>query len=643
MNKLFTKIAGVFLGLAMTVGVGVVASQTGAKAVTVYAANQSLNSNWQEVTSTAGLNTTDKYVIATNDGNKFLNETLKKGHFQVTAFTASTPSDSAAGVFKLVSIKKDTYALQSVDSSDYVTATAASSGKGSMANSDTNGWLFSYSSGWSAVYQKSGAQAHLRSYNNNSFRTYANDDNGDKIKIYRYAASYIVSFDNGGGSGSMAPVSASGSYTLPTCTFTAPSGKEFDCWSVGGIRKNAGETISVTANVTVTALWKDLPTDPYVHLILTSGSTGYTGDTVTVTATSGHLLGTGLAWTVSPAAGVTNITSDNSGFSGTLATAGTVTITATDNGGTASDNVSITVTAVNYFSKVTDTAELFNGQQIMIAASATPTSVMSAEQAKNNRVKVNISEKTGRIYDLNAKPVAAVFTLGIEEMSDGKVVYTFHDSNGYLYAAGSPDDKNYLRSQTENDNYGRFTIAISDGDAAVVAIGADTHNTLRYNSASSLFSCYSSGQAAISIYKGSVAPTALQEAQTFTTKFMKMNSYGVGGAEGSTAGNGACKGEQGYYAKAKVALVASSTLISEFKDNDVFNDSQARYEAWALACGDSTPYALGPNNEVIVQASLSSLFNASSDSNNTALVIVVSLTSLSAIGGYFLIRRRKEN
>ena len=67
---------------------------------------------------------------------------------------------------------------------------------------------------------------------------------------------YTVSFASNGGSGSMASESASGEYTLPSCTFTAPSGKAFLAWQINGTKKKAGESTTITSNVTATALWK---------------------------------------------------------------------------------------------------------------------------------------------------------------------------------------------------------------------------------------------------------------------------------------------------------------------------------------------------------------------------------------------------
>ena len=74
------------------------------------------------------------------------------------------------------------------------------------------------------------------------------------------AATHTVSFDANGGTGSMADATGvSGEYTLPTCTFTAPSGKQFKAWSVGGNEKAVGDKITVTADTTVTAVWETSP------------------------------------------------------------------------------------------------------------------------------------------------------------------------------------------------------------------------------------------------------------------------------------------------------------------------------------------------------------------------------------------------
>lgn len=69
---------------------------------------------------------------------------------------------------------------------------------------------------------------------------------------------YTVSFDAGEGSGAMtdAEIAPGGAYTLPACDLSAPEGYVFKCWSVGGEEKAVGAEITVSGDVTVSAVWE---------------------------------------------------------------------------------------------------------------------------------------------------------------------------------------------------------------------------------------------------------------------------------------------------------------------------------------------------------------------------------------------------
>ena len=97
---------------------------------------------------------------------------------------------------------------------------------------------------------------------------------------------YTVSFNANGGTGTMADVTdISGEYTLPANGFTAPAGKQFKAWSVGGVEKAAGDKITVTANTTVTAVWENIPVVTYTVSFAANGGTGTMAD---VTGISGE-------------------------------------------------------------------------------------------------------------------------------------------------------------------------------------------------------------------------------------------------------------------------------------------------------------------------------------------------------------------
>ncbi len=108
--------------------------------------------------------------------------------------------------------------------------------------------------------------------------TVVSSDNNEKVSIvsspatgYQYARSgndiiyqrirYTVSFNNNGGSGSIAPrsIAYGETTTLPACSFTAPTGKKFLKWNTKangtGVSKNPGDTYQPTTNVTFYAIW----------------------------------------------------------------------------------------------------------------------------------------------------------------------------------------------------------------------------------------------------------------------------------------------------------------------------------------------------------------------------------------------------
>jgi|GEM_PF-1783883 len=68
---------------------------------------------------------------------------------------------------------------------------------------------------------------------------------------------YTVTVDANGGSGTSYnnTVTDGDSFTLPECTFTAPEGFKFKAWSVDGEEMAVGDTIVVTKNTTVSAVW----------------------------------------------------------------------------------------------------------------------------------------------------------------------------------------------------------------------------------------------------------------------------------------------------------------------------------------------------------------------------------------------------
>ena len=96
---------------------------------------------------------------------------------------------------------------------------------------------------------------------NNLYYYEANRSAHPNIKYVKVAYKRNISFNGGGGSGSMADVEyVEGSkYTLPECTFTPPTSKQFKVWEVFGMQYAPGTEIVVDEDTVVTAIWEDKP------------------------------------------------------------------------------------------------------------------------------------------------------------------------------------------------------------------------------------------------------------------------------------------------------------------------------------------------------------------------------------------------
>ncbi len=74
-----------------------------------------------------------------------------------------------------------------------------------------------------------------------------------------------VTFNANGGTGKMSDATnIYCDYKLPSCAFTAPEGKRFKAWSVNETEYAAADTIYVTQDITVTAIWEDIPAPEYI-------------------------------------------------------------------------------------------------------------------------------------------------------------------------------------------------------------------------------------------------------------------------------------------------------------------------------------------------------------------------------------------
>lgn len=204
--------------------------------------------------------------------------------------------------------------------------------------------------------------------------------------------------------------------------------------------------------------------------------------------------------------------------------AGTTTVTVTTsetdawNEATASYTLIVeapfSVDAVGTYELVTDASTLAADDQILITyipSDGAGGFVFGEYRPNNNNFGATTLNSAAVSDDKSTIEITSEFSSRntvtaaiLEEASDA---WYFHTNDGYLYAASS--SSNQLKASSTADGKNRASIEIGDGNATIKFLGSNTRNLLRYNS-NKLFSCYSSGQTPVQIYRkvpSNVAPT----------------------------------------------------------------------------------------------------------------------------------------
>ncbi len=152
--------------------------------------------------------------------------------------------------------------------------------------------------------------------------------------------------------------------------------------------------------------------------------------------------------------------------------------------------------AAKSYELISNASKLAEGDKIIIVgAKGEVYYAMSTEQKTNNRGQIEVAvAEDGSITEIEG---VQVITLG-----GGEGAWTLGVTDGVLTAT-STTTSNYLRTAAEADQYCYFSIEIdgTTGVATVKAINKTSRNWMRYNSTSSCFACYTSGQNDIYIYR----------------------------------------------------------------------------------------------------------------------------------------------
>ena len=252
----------------------------------------------------------------------------------------------------------------------------------------------------------------------------------------------------------------------------------------------------------------------------------------------------------------------------------------------------------------------------------------------------------------------------------GKVgnYYTFHNADGYLgnHSTGTSGNNNAYLDQsidtTNNKNY--FTVTFDNGDVVITSVYDDNRVFQLRSGTPDRFCFYGSTQLSIQLYKGEIewVPTGDSIANTNVVVQKAVLEYAVyfnetmecvqGGTTTNVAGKWSGLSDkfdeylEDYTGDNLVHFKALFAGADAVDGGDTLQDMLARYEYIVAKyklddfLHDETDRPAVPKGTLI--SPLSFIVNGK-NTNTVAIIVIISMVSVTAIGGYFFLRKRKEN
>lgn len=416
--------------------------------------------------------------------NAYVSKTISDNTIEDNAFVTVTIAPMAGGY----SIKVN----GGTNNGKYIYGTSGSNKINFGSNPSLN--TLSYESNSVKIVSNTSVMRFNNSSGQNRFRYFQSStyNNQQPVQLYKrvYATqTHNVHFNPNGGSGTMndQTVNEFEPTVLQANTFTRES-FVFEGWNTAadgtGEYYADGATIRLLDDLTLYAQWNQLFNITVVQVnhgsISVSASQAFEETDIILTAIPNPCYAL-TQWVVTDAQG------------------NAVTVTENQFEMPASD---VTVSAVFSYSPqsfvqeyqlVTSVDQLIAGRTYLIVNVANG-KALGTTQNNNNRSASSVTIEDDIIPVIDN--TVCELTLG---GSTG--AWTFKDgNNGYLYAVGGG---NYLRTQTNLTDKGKWRITLNNGISTIVSKGNVTQNTIKFNlnNGNPIFSCYTSGQLDVCLFR----------------------------------------------------------------------------------------------------------------------------------------------
>ena len=148
---------------------------------------------------------------------------------------------------------------------------------------------------------------------------------------------------------------------------------------------------------------------------------------------------------------------------------------------------------------ITSTAELEAGAKYVIGNALSSSAVFMSNATNTNNRKQTASI-TITDSQISATDEVLVLELGGTTGAWTFLTTNYTSTNGYLTSAATGSN-NYCKVVAPAESCSYFTISFTNNAAVITSTGRTERNVLRYNSSSSIFACYTSGQNPVYLYK----------------------------------------------------------------------------------------------------------------------------------------------